>query len=532
MGASRRTTKAARQPAPKNAIWRVKVEQEKAPTSHVAPSPLRDQPASSPDRVLDLFSEAMGWPFGQRSPGSASKRKGGGECWADVLEAEEGTTEDSPNPGRSASPRIRSRSNSLATDSDAGLPEQTWAGRNRGSPGQPDVFQCLAYPAFSLDPNLWSPEFSHEICDSASSWTWDPSWEHRSYDTGLDMEEPAGIMHMLDLGSGTQSHMPVASAASESTAQSQAIAEARRLRNVRMSTDTADEGWSGSIDSAIEMAKRAAQEHEMFIAMNAEMWQPSDCEGGMLDQACAQVDMNAWPSDCAFYRQEDFACPELDCERFPSWHEPCQQSELAMNMWGTALGQQQPDTILDEDYSAFDIAHVRVPAYSAGLDDNGQVGDGSTMDGPLDSDLGHGITTLMLHNIPGQYTRDMFVTELDNMGFEGKYDFLHIPVDRGSGRNVAYAFVNFITTSVAAIAAKQFDGYQFTKFRKHKRGGAHSWTSPAHLQGLKNNMDHYRTTTSRALILFIEGLSPHFESGTAGSGAVSRSGTSQLGGRA
>merc|ERR1719183_476759 len=108
----------------------------------------------------------------------------------------------------------------------------------------------------------------------------------------------------------------------------------------------------------------------------------------------------------------------------------------------------------------------------------------------------------MIHNIPNMYTGDMFVEELDMMGFAGKYNFVHMPVDRGTGRNVAYAFVNFVTPEVATDASQQLSGYQFLRFRNTKRHGSRCWTSPAHLQGLKANTEHYRNTSSRPLILF------------------------------
>jgi len=119
------------------------------------------------------------------------------------------------------------------------------------------------------------------------------------------------------------------------------------------------------------------------------------------------------------------------------------------------------------------------------------------------------ITTLMIHSIPSFYTREMLVKELDEMGFENKYNFVHLPVDRSTGHNIAYAFVNFTSSSVAEDAARKFDGYQFSKqlSRRHsriRRGGLQSWTSPAHLQGLIKNLEHYRTTTSRPLILDVD----------------------------
>ena len=38
-------------------------------------------------------------------------------------------------------------------------------------------------------------------------------------------------------------------------------------------------------------------------------------------------------------------------------------------------------------------------------------------------------TTVMLRNVPNNYTREMFLALLDDNGFAGRYDFVYLPCD-------------------------------------------------------------------------------------------------------
>eukprot|EP00418_Pyrodinium_bahamense_P033695 CAMPEP_0179154716 /NCGR_PEP_ID=MMETSP0796-20121207/75316_1 /TAXON_ID=73915 /ORGANISM="Pyrodinium bahamense, Strain pbaha01" /LENGTH=467 /DNA_ID=CAMNT_0020856121 /DNA_START=38 /DNA_END=1441 /DNA_ORIENTATION=- len=67
-------------------------------------------------------------------------------------------------------------------------------------------------------------------------------------------------------------------------------------------------------------------------------------------------------------------------------------------------------------------------------------------------------TTVMLRNIPNQYTRDKLCKRLDQQGFADEYDFLYLPIDRNSERNMGYAFINFRTVKACTEFARSFGG--------------------------------------------------------------------------
>jgi len=67
-------------------------------------------------------------------------------------------------------------------------------------------------------------------------------------------------------------------------------------------------------------------------------------------------------------------------------------------------------------------------------------------------------TTVMLRNIPNQYSREKLCKRLDSQGFEGVYDFLYLPIDRNSERNMGYAFINFRSQNACTEFARCFSG--------------------------------------------------------------------------
>jgi len=100
-------------------------------------------------------------------------------------------------------------------------------------------------------------------------------------------------------------------------------------------------------------------------------------------------------------------------------------------------------------------------------------------------------TTMMIRNIPNHYTQSNMVRELEGLGFQNSYDFLYVPIDKGTLGSVGYCFVNFVNPDWAARCAQVFDGRPFERQRRDRRGKV-AVVSVAHLQGLEANMRHYR----------------------------------------
>eukprot|EP00929_Paragymnodinium_shiwhaense_P112700 TRINITY_DN80967_c0_g1_i1.p1 TRINITY_DN80967_c0_g1~~TRINITY_DN80967_c0_g1_i1.p1 ORF type:complete len:513 (-),score=85.30 TRINITY_DN80967_c0_g1_i1:89-1627(-) len=98
-------------------------------------------------------------------------------------------------------------------------------------------------------------------------------------------------------------------------------------------------------------------------------------------------------------------------------------------------------------------------------------------------------TTLMIRNIPNRYTQRELIMELEDLGFGGQFDFLYIPLDKGTMSNVGYAFVNFTIPGDAARCMQVFQNYRFKRHRK--MSGKIAAISVAHVQGLEANLAHY-----------------------------------------
>ena len=106
----------------------------------------------------------------------------------------------------------------------------------------------------------------------------------------------------------------------------------------------------------------------------------------------------------------------------------------------------------------------------------------------------------------------------------GKFNFLYIPLDKGTMANVGYAFVNFINEEWTALlkrllaseewARKCMEAFSDYRFKRHRKtsgscscGGFHdpvagkiASVSAAHLQGLEANLAHYE----RAVAAWLE----------------------------
>jgi len=100
-------------------------------------------------------------------------------------------------------------------------------------------------------------------------------------------------------------------------------------------------------------------------------------------------------------------------------------------------------------------------------------------------------TTLMMSNLPNDYTRDMLVQMLDKEGFAGCYDFVYLPMDFERGCGLGYAFVNMVDASFVAMFKRCFDAYSNWGLRTSKVCRV-TWSDRD--QGLKANIRRYRNS--------------------------------------
>lgn len=98
-----------------------------------------------------------------------------------------------------------------------------------------------------------------------------------------------------------------------------------------------------------------------------------------------------------------------------------------------------------------------------------------------------GRTTAMLKNVPAKYTQRKLMRELLGAGFQGKLDFIYLPMDPRSRNARGFAFCNFSTPA----AADEFCGTFHKKFLKSYTAEGPLEVAPAEIQGFEANVDHY-----------------------------------------
>jgi hypothetical protein len=112
---------------------------------------------------------------------------------------------------------------------------------------------------------------------------------------------------------------------------------------------------------------------------------------------------------------------------------------------------------------------------------------------PVCSDAQHGaFTTVMLRNLPNDYTRSMLVELLDSNGFNRRFDFVYVPIDFEKSSGLGYAFVNFVRHEDAQNAMQSLKNFDDWKVPSRKILQL-SWSMP--LQGLTANIERYRNNS-------------------------------------
>jgi len=111
----------------------------------------------------------------------------------------------------------------------------------------------------------------------------------------------------------------------------------------------------------------------------------------------------------------------------------------------------------------------------------------------MDSGAAEGRTTVMLRNVPNNYTRAMLLELLDAQGLQGRYDFVYLPFDFKTEAGLGFAFVNLLTPGDAEHCKTRLTGFRNWAIPSGKVCEV-GW-SGADQQGLEANVDRYRNSS-------------------------------------
>lgn len=104
-----------------------------------------------------------------------------------------------------------------------------------------------------------------------------------------------------------------------------------------------------------------------------------------------------------------------------------------------------------------------------------------------------GRTTVMLRNLPNNYTRRMLLALLDAKGFAGLYDFVYVPRDFVTQAGLGFAFVNLLTPADALRIHEVLVGFKRWSIPSSKVCAV-GWAG-ADQQGLEANIRRYRNSS-------------------------------------
>lgn len=100
-------------------------------------------------------------------------------------------------------------------------------------------------------------------------------------------------------------------------------------------------------------------------------------------------------------------------------------------------------------------------------------------------------TTVMLRNLPNNYSRGMVIAMLRKEGFDGLFNFFYLPIDFRTGACLGYAFVNLVAPEHVAKFWQTFDGYFNWDIPSKKRCSV-TWSGPH--QGYLAHVERYRNS--------------------------------------
>jgi len=100
-------------------------------------------------------------------------------------------------------------------------------------------------------------------------------------------------------------------------------------------------------------------------------------------------------------------------------------------------------------------------------------------------------TTAMMRNIPPEYTRQNLLELVDSAGFQGKYDFVYLPIEFKRDVNLGYAFINFTNHDDAVAFSNHFQNFT-SWFVESDKVCEVSWSDV--IQGFQDHVERYQNS--------------------------------------
>ncbi|CAE7385981.1 mei2 [Symbiodinium natans] len=100
--------------------------------------------------------------------------------------------------------------------------------------------------------------------------------------------------------------------------------------------------------------------------------------------------------------------------------------------------------------------------------------------------------TVMLRNLPNDYSRDDVVDLLNSQGFLSRFDFVYLPIDFKNSVGLGYAFINMVSHEDALQVKEKLSGFKEWKVASQKVCEV-AWGNPEQ-QGLESHISRYRNS--------------------------------------
>jgi hypothetical protein len=111
----------------------------------------------------------------------------------------------------------------------------------------------------------------------------------------------------------------------------------------------------------------------------------------------------------------------------------------------------------------------------------------------MDSCSSEKLTTVVLQNIPQNYTREMLLDLINQQGFYGSYDFIYVPMNFKKCASCGYAYLNLVSSAEAKRFRTHFDGFDAWDLASGKAAEAEVVWSEA-FQGQEAQIERYRNS--------------------------------------